>query len=184
MKLAIGRHWRCLSRPALTANSARFTAPSFYLQSPFSTTSPDPTSKKVLHRVRTSLKSQGGSVLIVRYRIGVCTSLISTPCQPVSRPSLAPRLTPGFSLSMLQKRSSSTSASKGDDARSTGKNTPSTSCDHSHEHPNDHLHSHSVFHSHSHDDHDHTHSAEQIVHVFEGKGVLSFAECTVLAQYA
>ncbi|KAF8558051.1 cation efflux protein [Imleria badia] len=72
---------------------------------------------------------------------------------------------------MSQQRSSSTSTSKDDDAKSTEKSAHSAGCDQSRKHPSDHSHSHSIFHSHSHDDdHDHTHSAEQIVHVFEGKG--------------
>ena len=84
---------------------------------------------------------------------------------------------------MLQQRTSSTSAPKGDDARSTQKSAQSADCDHSHKHPSDHSHSHSIFHSHSHGDHDHAHDAEQMINVFEGKGASSFVGCYALAQH-
>jgi hypothetical protein len=81
---------------------------------------------------------------------------------------------------MLQQRSSSTSAPKGDDARSTEKSAQSADGDHGHTHDS---HSHSIFHSHSHDDHDHTHGAEQVIHVLEGKGASFFAGGYALAQH-
>lgn len=82
---------------------------------------------------------------------------------------------------MAQQRCGSTGASKGDDARNTEKSAQDHSLKDTH--ASDHSHSHSIFHSHSHDDHDHSHGAEQIVHIFEGKGELFFTGCYVLAQH-
>ena len=173
MTLALGRHWRDASRHvALISNSARClrTAPSRTQTSFCSTTRLDPPSKG-------RVGSRGGLLLIQRYHStgSVCTGFI---CRPRSRASSTPvsRTSAALFLSMSQQRSSSTNTSKGDDAKSAEK---SAECDQSHKH-NDHAHSHSIFHSHSHgDDHDHSQSAEQIVHVFEGKGALSFAGCSI-----
>ncbi|KAG9316367.1 hypothetical protein JVU11DRAFT_2400 [Chiua virens] len=76
---------------------------------------------------------------------------------------------PVLSRSMSQQ-TTTTTVSKGDDPRSTEKNAQSLGSDNSRNHHHDHSHSHSIFHSHSRDDHDHSQSAEQIVHIFEGKG--------------
>lgn len=185
----LGRQWRCPSRrAALISARVLKTAPSHthYPQTSFSyssTTRLDLPSKEIDRRACTAPRGSG-SLLIERYRLaGVCTS---PTCRHVPRTPRSALLTSSglSSPSMLQQRSSSTNASKGDDARSTEKSAPSaTDCDHtSHKHPTDHSHSHSIFHSHSHDDdHDHSHGAEQVIHVFEGKGAWSFTGCHVLA---
>lgn len=188
MKLALRRPWRCPSRGTALVSNPAGSSRAAYPQtsfSYFSTSRPDPPSKEILCRVYTSprVRSQSGLLLIERYRY----ALVSNTSRPHdSRPFLAPRSVPlaraGFPPSMSQQRSSSTSTSKGNDARNTNNTAQSTGCNHSH--PNHSPHSHSIFHSHSHDDHDHAGGAEQIVHIFEGKGVLSFAWCNVLAQHA